>query len=341
MGVVAFGSLDSFREYRAEVSIIVLPQGNAFGSEQVVENVAALPKTLDFFDALLASDARLTEFSDIDEAPVAMRKAAWKNMLEVKRQGRSGIVTYTLEAKNQEEAELLARQMTKVLFEKVGVYYDIRSQISLRLVEGPLVRTSVASPVQWIGLSLLLGTGAALAGTALLMKLETVLRRRSKNIPEEEGGSLRSFESAVSPLRPETFVPKKPAVLFSETGEARAREEQWNQALAMQESEAQRVKEKAIEKKAMPLQRETVASAPVVTQRATAGAPANLPVMDEATFLAQFSTVNTEETPEEPEVIEPTPTPVAPSETTEASLSTEPTVEEYRRRLNELLRQGK
>lgn len=340
MGVVAFVSLDSFREYRAEVSIIVLPQGSAFGSEQVVENVAALPKTLDFFDALLASDARLTEFSDIDEAPVAMRKAAWKNMLEVKRQGRSGIVTYTLEAKNQEEAELLARQMTKVLFEKVGVYYDIRSQISLRLVEGPLVRTSVASPVWWIGLSLLLGIGAALVGTALLMKLEAVLRRRSKNIPEEMG-SLRSFESVALPLRPETFVPKKPTVLFSETGEARAREEQWNQALAMQESEAQRVKEKAIEKKAMPLQRETVASAPVVTQRATAGAPANLPVMDEATFLAQFSTVNTEETPEEPEVIEPTPTPVAPSETTEASLSTEPTVEEYRRRLNELLRQGK
>ena len=54
IGTAAFLSLDSFREYRAEISIIVLPESNALAADQVVENIAILPTTLSFFDALIA-----------------------------------------------------------------------------------------------------------------------------------------------------------------------------------------------------------------------------------------------------------------------------------------------
>ena len=82
IGTAAFVSLDTFRGYRAEVTILVLPLAmNQAPAEQVVENIAILPTTVSFFDSLLASDERLSEFSDLDEQPTDIRAERWDEML--------------------------------------------------------------------------------------------------------------------------------------------------------------------------------------------------------------------------------------------------------------------
>lgn len=331
-GAGAFWSLDSFREYRAEVSVLVQPQNSTGPAEQIVENIAFLPTTISFFDALLASDERLTEFSDLDEQPITVRKAAWKNMFSVKREPGSGVVTYAIDAKSQEEAVLLARQLSKTLFEKIGAYYDIRSEVSLRLIEGPLVRTSIATPVLWIGLSIGGGIVLALVVTVLF----------SAFVPFSVWKHTQATWSSRPSFQPSTFIPRKPAALFSEASEAKAHEEKWNQVLETQEIAARKketvekeILEQLVAPKSVPM---THVSAPSVT----ASAPANLPVMDEATFLAQFATetegANREVAEEAESRTAPAPSEVMPEE---APLPSEPTVEDYRRRLNELLRQGK
>ncbi len=164
IGTAAFVSLDTFRGYRAEVTILVLPLAmNQAPAEQVVENIAILPTTVSFFDSLLASDERLSEFSDLDEQPTDIRAERWDEMLSVKREAGSGVIIYAIEADTQEEATLFARQMAKVLFQRVGIYYDIRSDVSLRLIEGPIVRTLLVSPATWITLSVGFGIAVALA----------------------------------------------------------------------------------------------------------------------------------------------------------------------------------
>lgn len=339
IGTASFLSLDSFREYRAEISIIALPKGGDIPAGQVVENIAVLPTTLDFFDALLLSDERIALFSDIDEQPMAVRKSAWSEMLAVERQGESGMITYSISAESQEEAVLLARQMSKVLFEKIGAYYDIRSDVSIRLVEGPLVRTSVATPFLWIGMSLSFGIVAALVVT-LLLSNATLLFARVRVAAAPEAGSSHRMEPIKPAFHPSAFIPKKPLALFSESGEAKVHEEKWDKILAAQEAEAKRAELSSI----------IARTAKPVVSAVSSAAPANLPVMDENEFFAQFQATAAAQEAEaaettETEAVAPltaaAPAVSAPEETEAPAEAVEPTVEEYRRRLNELLKQGK
>lgn len=336
IGTAAFLSLDSFREYRAEISIIALPKGGDIPAGQVVENIAVLPTTLDFFDALLISDERIAMFSDIDEQPMAVRKAAWSEMLTVERRGESGVIAYSLAAESQEEAVLLARQMSKVLFEKIGAYYDIRSDVSIRLVEGPLVRTSVATPFLWIGMSLSFGIAAALVVTLLLSNAALWFASARVVAAPESGSSHRTAEPIKPAFHPSAFIPKKPLALFSESGEAKAHEEKWDKILAAQEAEAKRAELSSI----------IARTAKPVVSAVSSAAPANLPVMDENEFFAQFQATAAAQEAEaaETETVAPL-APVAPAvsapEAEAPAEAVEPTVEEYRRRLNELLKQGK
>lgn len=375
IAVAAFTSLESFRGYRAEITVLVLPlAGSEASAEQMVENIALLPTTVSFFDDLLASDARLTEFSSLDEQPINARREEWSDMLSMKREGGSGVITYTIEADTQEEATVFARKMSQVLFQKVGTYYDIRSDVSLRLIEGPLVRASLVSPVTWILLSLLIGVLIAIALMMFGHFFHALLTASSpKTLPASESKAFvpRATDSGFPPLHPDTFVPKKPAVFFSEESEARAREEkrEYNpyvitpspESIATQEKPAEAIspvvpsvpadlpvavpEEAWREEQKGPAK--AVATPPMPTSKAQA--PSNLPFIDEATFLAQFSSAPAQESDSAREsegneeisaLTSPAPVSALPEET-RAALPTEPTMEDYRRRLNELLKEGK
>ena len=363
IGTAAFTSLDTFRGYQAEMTVLVLPLGvSQTPSEQMVENIALLPTTVSFFDALLASDERLTEFSALDEQPVNTRALRWNEMLSVERQGGSGIITYTIEANTQEEAVMLARQMAQVLFQKVGTYYDIRSDVSLRLIEGPLVRASLTSPITWIiisiGIGVVLAMGLMLLGNLLRLAIGTP-RRKTVSANDDITPLSRPIETTLPSIHPDTFIPKKPTVFFSEESETRAREEKraYNPYLitpstqpatapAKQSTPATETL-KADQPVSLPteeLPKKIVSPLPTPMFITKAEAPSNLPFIDEATFLAQFSAA----TESEPETNQSTPKtetlePVNTEQdvTTTPALPEEPTMEDYRRRLNELLKEGK
>ncbi|MBP6889722.1 MAG: hypothetical protein KBC19_04050 [Candidatus Moranbacteria bacterium] len=367
IGTAAFVLLDTFRGYRAEITILALPlRTTQTPSEQMVENIAVLPTTVSFLDALLASDERLAEFSSLDEQSLNTRSEEWNKILSVRRQGGSGVITYAIEANTQEEAMLFARQMSKVLFQKVGIYYDIRSDMSLRLIEGPLVRASLISPVTWIILSLGVGMGIAIS----IMTISNLFRLmigapRRKLAPGKEISSptLRPTETAYPAIHPDTFIPKKPTVFFSEESEARAREEkrEYNpylitpalkQTTALGDSVDASVSMEAapvtIPQQTSPLPPKEFAEnktktapfqAPTLITKSEA--PSNLPFIDEATFLAQFSSNATESPQAEQEKAPATEINTAIEPEIETPLPSEPTVEDYRRRLNELLKEGK
>lgn len=366
IGTAAFVLLDSFRGYRAEVTILVLPLATSqTPAEQMVENIAVLPTTVSFLDALLASDERLSEFSSLDEQSGTTRAEQWGQMLSVKRKGGSGVITLMIEAGSQEEATLFARQMTKVLFQKVGTYYDIRSDVSLRLIEGPLVRASLISPVTWIVFSLGIGLSVAIG----IMILGNVFRLfigtpRQKTISMNEPASSvsRPTETTFPSIHPDTFIPKKPTVFFSEESEARAREEKREYNPYLITPSAQPVMTEKVHSEEsvsaspvatppislpivsapteIPTPKKIVETTPTLITKSEA--PSNLPFIDEATFLAQFSSAASQneevETTLPVESIESTPTIVGE---VLPPLPVEPTVEDYRRRLNELLKEGK
>ena len=254
--------------------------------------------------------------------------------------------------------------MAKVLFQKIGTYYDIRSEVSLRLIEGPLVRASLISPVTWVVLSVSIGIVAALSlmvlGVFLRLLIGTPRRKTATPTAETLSPVSRPTDTAYPAIHPDTFVPKKPTVLFSEEGEARAREEkrEYNPYVITPNSQqvsGARNEVTAPETVALPVAPIETVSATSTTQpiaveplstptsiaTTKSAAPANLPFIDEATFLAQFSSEATPESaPPEPDT-----DPIQPMETGQEpvtpSLPAEPTMEDYRRRLNELLKEGK
>ena len=370
IGTAAFVSLDTFRGYRAEVTILVLPLAmNQAPAEQVVENIAILPTTVSFFDSLLASDERLSEFSDLDEQPTDIRAERWDEMLSVKREAGSGVIIYAIEADTQEEATLFARQMAKVLFQRVGIYYDIRSDVSLRLIEGPIVRTLLVSPATWITLSVGFGIAVALdlmiIGAFFRSMIDTPRRKVTSINEVVSPASSRSIEAVFPSIHPDTFIPKKPTVFFSEEGEARAREEKREQVYQTPSAIVSDAQQELQKRRDMTMDKKAIFPSPVVApierKRATeigtfssiavpkSKAPENLPFIDEATFLARFSSpasmteelaAETDRTESETDSVQPIA--IGQESGDEAhSLPEEPTMEDYRRRLNELLKEGK
>ncbi len=325
--------LDTFRGYQSEIRVLVIMRAgqSAESADQVIGNIAELPKNLSFYERVLA-DNDFLEDRFAGQTPDD-RKALWNETVSVTQSDESGMLMIRAEGESPEEARLLAEQTGKTLFAVTGRYYDIRTDIDMRVVDGPITGTVVVSPVLYVVTSIVSGFIVTLLFFVFLSLLEKIPARRLKKretleifVPHDEapkktfGGYAQG--DSVPYIDPRTFVPKRPTSLISSF-----------------ESQSQEIH---------PVKKEEKKEA--VHTGTKASAPANLPIAEEEVSLSFGSGVT--EIMEEPIVLEKEPKEkqavfgdekIMPAKETpaEEDLSREPTIEEYKRRLNELLSGGK
>lgn len=147
---VTFGIifLDHFRTYSSQVTILVVHKNEktAASSDQVVENIAQLPKTLAFYNRLLKQSPEVQDpWSGMSNDE---RSTLWKEHVSVSRIDASGIIQLTINANTATDATLLAEKSSANLFQLVGQYYDIRTDVDIRSVGPALTYTDFS---QWFG----------------------------------------------------------------------------------------------------------------------------------------------------------------------------------------------
>lgn len=313
--------LDFFRVYEAEVDILVIGKTPVVSTEQVVENFVGLSRSLSFYDRVLAGDDQIDD--DFQGYSKDDRKKLWRKTLSVKRIGESGILTLRAKNVSAETAKLLVEQSAKELFSVAGFYYNVKTDIDMRVVDGPIIRTRVDNVILYSAVSI--ATGILFTSLFFLFLQITPFffqktqknRIDSRSLPESSNGGKAyphfNIGDSVPLIDPKKFVPSRPTSLSYENY-----------------SQEEKQEEKRI--------REEILSSSVKSS-----APDNLPTASTKGDLP----VATEELPFTFEDVKEENT----TETFEESLqqampenekkTSEPTVEEYKRRLNELLKGNK
>ena len=153
---IFFSLLGNFRTYQSQISIIVLPKSPALcaQSESLVQNFEMLPRTLSFYNRILKDNSEIKDqfagFSD------AAKKEAWNKNLTIKRKGDSQMLEITVHSRNN-DAALIAHQTAISLFSLSTQYYNLKTDLDLRIVDGPINSSDIDSWIAPIIISIVLG----------------------------------------------------------------------------------------------------------------------------------------------------------------------------------------
>ncbi len=303
--------LDSFRTYQADVTMMIIGKSQAVTVSTVAESFVDLSHNLSFYERVLSEH----DLIDDDFAGLSKdeRKASWNAAVVVKHTSAAGALSITATGETSEKAKLLAEATTQTLFSTAGLYYDIKNDIDMRVVDGAIVKTTLKNPVRFFAASVVSGllvTSIFFLFLALIPQFFRTKRRRSK--ASQQGNQEDNAQKLASTgethvvigenvpfIDPRKFIPTRPTTLTFGS---------------------------IVEKAQTP-------SAAAPTNLPVASDDHPLPIMTMADLPFQF-----EEQIDEEETIAII-NPVVPAMPVSKSL--EPTVEEYKRRLNELLAGGK
>ena len=314
--------LDSFRTYQADVTVLIIGKSQAVAVSPVAESFVDLSHNLSFYERLLSEH----DLIDDDFAGLTKdeRKASWNAAVAVKHTSAGGTLTVTATKETPEKAKLLAEATTQTLFSAAGLYYDIKNDIDMRVVDGAIIKTTLKNPVRFFAASAASGLLVTSIFFWLLFILPTFFGKKRVVVnrvvvetepirdlaPKVESPSI--IGESVPYIDPRKFIPTRPTTLtFSSPAETASAEKKMPQATF-----------------------ENTAKAAAPANLPVAPAHRDLPIMTMADLPFQFE----ERLDEKDEAVEEKT--VKPVEEF-VSKSLEPTVEEYKRRLNELLAGGK
>jgi len=331
--------LDFFRSYNAEVTVAILPQSNVVQSSEVASTLKEITRTLSFYNRLIADNNFIDD--DFDGYTSDVRKQKWQETVFVTHETGSGILVIHARGNTAEKAKNIASGTVKTLFSVASLYYDVKTDVDMRNIDGPIVTYTLDSVWIYLGVSIF---SSVLLTSVFFFVLFLLSGQAGKNKKElfEKQSSLQDasldeyhirraypeFDATTDQdifIDPKKFIPEKPFVLpFEETV--------WKEEFL--ESFLKEKTEENIQKEATS-QEETVPVSQNINER-------NLPVADEDSLPFTFETVAEEEEKTETVISHEEVSKdesVLPEQETKAETfePSEPTQEEYRRRLNALL----
>jgi len=302
--------LDFFRGYRAEMTVLVISKTEA-SSQEVAENAAELMRTLSFYNRVLADNDFIDD--DFEGYSQDKRKALWNDAISIERKLGSGALVLQAKDDTPEKARRLVKQTAQTLFAVMGLYYNVKTDIDMRVIDGPIVAYVLQRPFFFGMTSVLSGLFVTLLFFGFLSAVSGFFTRQKGNFSRVGDSDITATKkqaplqfstgAAVPWIDPRKFVPAKPETLsFEKDSSAKAE---------------------------VPL-------AQTSQYVAHASAPVNLPVASDETLVSPVP--DSIDKPVLPDVKYSEPT----SEEYKHRLNdlleqSEPTSEEYKRRLNDLL----
>lgn len=356
--ISAFVALSAgFRGYQADLSVLVIPKGKAvYRSTEIVDNVVFLSRT-DGFRSLFFRDAEsvpgLMTVEGADEMSGDEKRKTFDSMVSVFPTGTGSVFSVRAFSDNRDDAKDIARSAALSLFRYASKYYDVKEEADFRIVDGPTV-----APKSLNGLLLLSGSvafGTVFAAIVMLFlsgtpRVPSFFNRRKMPLsmipfsadifqPKRPVSPLISDSAVPDDIGRETEAVSEP-VADTETAVMESGPSFGSEPVAIEETESLPA--------GCPVEAATVSVAK------KAPAPLNIPTFseEEERFLNEFTfeTVDEEDvdhtdedTKNDGAVTEAVSGPV-PATTSDMKESvsddgvSSPSRDEYRRRLNELLR---
>lgn len=135
--------INTHKVYEARTDILLVAKDEKIGRDfdQLAGNLEQILSSLAFYDRIVDQSDALAQGLEL---PNYKRKEFWNEKLSVRRVGESGVVSL----RNFDSDSLDVRELNDVtvqnLIEVIGRYYDISTDLELRVVDGPIVRKMLA-----------------------------------------------------------------------------------------------------------------------------------------------------------------------------------------------------
>jgi capsular polysaccharide biosynthesis protein len=344
--VSAFLTMDMFRSYATETLVLVVPRDarSASLANQIVETSVTLPSTLAFYDRLIHDHADIT---DPWQALTPLeRRAAWNERILSERLAGSGVIRVTVLGQSINQSRALATRVQSTLEASVTDLYGKDFSIILQTIDQPLSEARVIRPWAWAIVTLSIGFVSTVILFGLIAGIQRGANRtRPSRHTSDMTPTLTPRPATWEPSQIETRLPTlpvEPVAAAAPTKKIYHDLKLPNQA----RTEAVPISVLQAEQRIVPsaLQSSDVIApaTPIITPTKASGTPSNLPFVDgEFSWEDQLPGLVKESSVAPPvvqEVEETTPEEVVAPETPAPIVTPEPTEEELKRRLNQLLR---
>lgn len=182
---VIFAALISLNQiYKSETEFLIVPksQSAALTSDQIIENLRALPYTLSFFNRMIEDNPEVADEA-VAEMTSYRKKAYWEKKVDVRRNGESGILKIVVSDKSRYQSQILASQVSQSLIKSVSLFYDIKKDVNVRIIDGPIT-VSATSFSRFILLLESLIAGFALVFFSFFISFSFFGGEKQKEVPE-------------------------------------------------------------------------------------------------------------------------------------------------------------
>lgn len=318
---------DMFKESKSSITVLVSAKSvvAAQQQQQTMNNLVELPRLLSFYDRMLRDNSDIRDVAE-GKSPDE-RKRIWNDMLETEIINRdASVIRISITSKNQSDSEQLVRKATRTLFDLSGMYYDIKNDLDLRIIEGPVTHGTLSGWYWILPISIVLGILVSSILESILSAITRRIRRRTDLLPKKEYFTFEKFpkssdETKIGSLEDLYKLEQAEKSFFTSDKEAQRRKKSFlEKSEIKQESEKKNISKKISEEK-YPDYPEVPSS-----MQKKAEAPGNLPIADEVEFPEK-----TNEEAEKNGLMKL-------DEKKKDDVSREPTNDEIKKRLNELLR---
>ncbi|MFA6160299.1 MAG: hypothetical protein WC678_04425 [Parcubacteria group bacterium] len=129
------------RTYKSQTDILVIfkSEKSAQNANIILENITVLTKSLSFYDRVV-QDEEDAQNEVMSELPDYKRKDYWNEIVEIRRVGNSSVLEFIAKDNDSYTAEVLSTQTVKTLLSIIGAYYDIKNDIDIRIIDGPVTK---------------------------------------------------------------------------------------------------------------------------------------------------------------------------------------------------------
>lgn len=134
--------MDELRGYRGEMSLLVLPRADI--ARGAAANLAALARETSFAALVYEEVGAEIENPLVGKTP-AERKAIWKETSEVRVVGTSDVLRIVSLGSDQDEALALSKGVAAEIVRTASRYYNQKTDLDIRIVEGPVAIPSLSA----------------------------------------------------------------------------------------------------------------------------------------------------------------------------------------------------
>ncbi|MCD6149212.1 hypothetical protein J7J13_00300 [bacterium] len=180
--VFCFLFLENFKSYRSQITVLFIPKSEkiAIQSEQITQNLTELPRNLSFYEKLLNDNKNITD--EFVGHTKDKREKLWNKKLKINRQKNSGLIEIGISDNNRIRSEKIVRQTVFTLFNTASRYYNIKNEIDLRVIDGPITDVKIKNWPWLIFLSVLAGTFLSYLITSVFSKVENFSSKAKSGI---------------------------------------------------------------------------------------------------------------------------------------------------------------